>query len=271
MSNLNEKVSYLYDPRFYERMKNVQSLIDQVCEGDHPFDVINNIVNESKKEKVLSKFPSNTEIFPDGLLWSIWDKKLAQVNGPSFFDSSISDHDFDVDLIARKYQIRFAKDFDRKKDLDVRGLDVVGKEIVLQDSSIPWEKATFVIRVPGSFQDVLGKFGPLETFVVKVNLKDLSPAEIRAVTDNLRQKNYLDISLVKGSLPSSKWKKLLNMSFNHTQDLDAKQANIANDALNRFNKGQVFSNEIEDRIWSKFKGAYKLNKKGDKLLWIVKK
>jgi len=248
-----------------------QEIINKIISGENIVDVVNNFVNESRSNKVLNKFPPNTVIFPDGILWSMWDGNLAQVHGPSPFSMFIDDHNFDIDLMARVYQIRFALDFNRKKMISARGLDVVEKEITVQDSSIPWEQATFVIRQPGSFQDLLGKFGNLETFKVKIKPKDLYPAERRYVVENLKSKNYLDVSNVRPSLPQSKWKKLINMSFTKTQDLDLNQAGAADNALDRFNKGLVFPKSEEDKIWSRFNGVFKLNKKGDNLLWIVKK
>jgi hypothetical protein len=52
MSNLDEKVSYIYDQRFYNRMKDAQLLIDAVRKGEDPFDVVNEITKSTDIETI---------------------------------------------------------------------------------------------------------------------------------------------------------------------------------------------------------------------------
>jgi len=80
MNSLKEKVSYLYDQRFYNRMKNnytTQSLIDRVLSGEHSVEVVNNFVNESKKVKV--KFIKGSDSNLNGIKkWDITGRKADQ-------------------------------------------------------------------------------------------------------------------------------------------------------------------------------------------------
>jgi hypothetical protein len=92
------------------------------------------------------------------------------------------------------------------------------------------------------------------SYWVPVKFKDLFGDEPRMMLEFIREQHYREVPH-RYPLTAAKWKKLLAMSFDETQDLD--DYDMSNAAY-----------ELGDYDWDSFPGVYALNRRGD-VKWIV--
>jgi hypothetical protein len=218
-------------------------------------------------EPFIKAFPKNTDIYPDGLHWSSWDGYLALVSGPTYGHYS-SKSDFDPVSMHRRYAVRYAIDFNKKKVKAERG--DAGQQTIIRNPSLPYEKTTWAIGKPGYGPVREGTFEKkVVAYWVKVQMKDLYPGEITLVKAWMDEDKFFDATTMNNPISQSQWKKVLPMTFKQTQEQDYKIANAVNEVVEYMAGKFVGDDDEADRIWKDVGGIYKLTKKYDRIMFIL--
>lgn len=184
---------------------------------------------EGGVSNMMNKLPPDTQLHDMyGMRFSSWDGKLALITGPSRVGSI--GHYFDLDLMARRYSVRFAIDLHTKNKINAPtwaiGLDPHPKK-----PRLSYEQNSFEITKDGGSlrgqPEIKGGFSKPYDFWVKVKLKDLYPGEVSKVIAELKRDDFKDVSRVK--LSPKHWKialkhKTYNSAFNALDKSDASKA-----------------------------------------------
>lgn len=220
-------------------------------------------------ENYIKKFPPNTKIYPDGLLWSSWDGDLALVTGPSSADRHPpSKEQFDPTHLARRYAIRPGLTMDGKP-IKAHPKWTGEEPVIRGSSSLPYEKLTWSNgdRAYDPRNYIEGKFGSITAYWVIIPLKELSPGEIQVVTRQLDEDDFYDATDAKYQLKQAQWEKLLSMSAKDALNQDVDLSNAADEAITRTLGHYAKDSAEEEATWKKLGGAYKLSKKRDRIMW----
>jgi len=210
-------------------------------------------------KKVLKKFPKGSDLHYGWNVLSLWGDRIATIEGPHY--RSAEGYEFDPELIARRYLVYFT-------NLDPHQFSrSVGQTIHFTRGDVKlWETPfSFYNPVSPSSRSVGQITGPPEEIWVEVGkLSNLNSSEVRAVEKVLEQKGYLYLWRSRlEKVSGAKWKKLLAMSFDETQETDlADQAYyLAEDAAEHYHLDKYNDAELE-KAWDRIKGIYAHTKKG---------
>jgi hypothetical protein len=205
-------------------------------------------------EKPLKKFPKGTDLTGSGYMrdrLSIWGDRVAVVEGPSwqYFDENT----FDPKFIARRYLVWFT-------DLNPKNKKIVGRQIHFKygDQSIYEQPFTF-LEGPGYPQRIISGMleEPVEFWVEVSKMSDLTNGEDSALQRYIDGRNYVEAR--QYPLTAAKWRKLLALSFDETQDQPDDLYELANAA------DSVAYTEGE---WDSLNGVYATTKKGN-IKWVI--
>lgn len=239
-------------------------MIEEICNVSLP-----------EEEMYIDKLPPNTKVY-GSLKWSKWDDKLALVDGPDFYsvNKDAMPEIFDPAKMARRYAVRFATDNNGKR-LKIPNDAYLGREIYVKNRSANyWDTVWSIGRPSGYGISDTGSFEK-EVYIywVGVDIKDLGPAEVKSVTKLYDSYGYIDISgYPRLSIGINKWKKLVKYkNFEDTQALESNLANAAYELLRVANRKEPGDDLDQQIIWDSIQGVYKTDKKGEKLLFILKK
>jgi len=240
-----------------------------------PMSVSKRLLVLAASQTFLKKLPAKTEVHSP-LQWSMWDGKLALVDGPSYYDihgsGLAANTSFDPAQMARHYYVRFA--VQDKKRLAPPTKSCLGYEINVSDGSASYWKTEWTIGTPNYGPTSRGTFEKnIEHYLVAVQLKELGIAEIRAVTKLHDSWGYYDVGGdPRLNLKQSEWKKVLRCKkFSDTQNLESDLANAAYELICRRKTSGHPKDEIEEQnLWESIAGIYKTSKKGDRILFILK-
>lgn len=246
-------------------------IIAKVLEGTDPRALVNVLAEAEGKQ--LDRLPGNTEVHADGQ-WSEWDGKLAMVYGPDHYsiNKDAQSELFDPAMMARRYTVRFATD--GRHRIGVPDKSFLGLGVDVANRSSQYWQTTWVMK-KGYMQIAQGTFEKeVEHFWVGVKMKDLGPAEVRAVMQLYNSWGYHDVGGYRDmNLPIGDWKKIIaHRKFYDTQDLDSDLANAAYKLLIRANGNKDPRDETDEQIvWDSIQGVYKTTKGGQGLAFILKK
>lgn len=234
-------------------------------------DVLRLHLLETKAENYINKFPPNTKIHTDGIVWSMWDGYLALVTGPSYSSYSYASNvEFDSLHMARRYCIRYALTLDRKKKVKPERSDI-GFEPHIDNPRAEYTKTTWSMGTPGYGPLRQGTFDDVFCVWVKLKMNELWPGETQLVISGLDKDGYYDATDARYNIKQNDWKKLLKMSFADTQNQDAKLANAVDELITAVLGRHAKDEKEEEKVWADVGGIYKATKKRDRIMWIVPK
>lgn len=201
--------------------------------------------------KVHKKFPPGTELSPGGYdTLSIWaGDVMAYVDGSHYDDAS--EHYFDPERVAQRFVV-FRSDIPAQPRL-------LGQSFDFKYGYKTYWEQPFYFRYGSEMRSSTGQFEPPFDYWVEAKLRSLGPRQTQAVVAALRDKGYVEASW-RYVLPAGKWRKLLGMTFEETQNQDAKEANAVDDVIERLRSG--YSDVEGAQFWESLPGVYAMTKRG---------
>jgi hypothetical protein len=203
--------------------------------------------------------------------FSSWDGWLALVDTSLTGDLYSSGHNyewFDPELMARKYNVRFAVDLEGKRI--VAQDKFIGQRPDIEDPRKPYEKTTFKISsYLYGHRPIVGTFLKLKTFWVKLPFKGLNTAETSFVKRYFDKRGFVDVSNIK--LIVRDWRIMLGMGFGEIQDkLHYSKGNSADELVVGI-LGRYAKDEAEaGKTWKGIKGVYGVTRQGN-IKFVVEK
>ena len=200
---------------------------------------------------IHKKFPRGTEISGHRKL-SIWGDMMALVEAP-YWDTDDPSW-FDAEAIAHRYDV-----FLSNLPVDEK---LVGEDVDFRIGDRSLYDQPFYYRpyrgAPGPWRGQLEE--PFEYWVEVPKFRDLSQQQTSAVVRVLDKKRYVEAP-DRYPLSASKWRKLLTMPFEETQDGDHANATyqVIEDAI-RFRGAPTPAGD--ESIWVSIPGVYARTKKG---------
>jgi hypothetical protein len=200
--------------------------------------------------KIHKKFPRGTEISSGRDELSIWaGDVMAKVEGGGYDNAGPTF--FDAENIARRVLV-----YPSNIAADPR---LLGRQYHLKYGDKAYWDQLFYFKYGGEWNTSAGQFEQPFDYWVEIKLSHLGTHQNYAVLAVLRDKKYVEVD----GLSASKWRKLLGMSFEETQDEPAKEANAAYHAVERLaGYRSAPTMEGDERIWASIPGIYGVTKKG---------
>lgn len=183
---------------------------------------------------------------------SIWDGVvMAKIDTGGHYDTTDPNY-FDVENVARLYRV-YLSNVPADKRLLGRPFDQK------YGHKTYWDQP-FYYRYGSEWGVSQGQFERPFDYWVEMKFKDLGPMQTVAVKKALLDKGYAEASS-RYILPASKWRKLLGMTYEETQDQPSKEANAVDDVVSSlaWNRG---TNVSEEGYWADLPGLWAETKKG---------
>ena len=203
----------------------------------------------------LKKFPKGTDLRGPGDYKHlvIWGDRMATVRTPTVGRyMAVNREDFDPRWPARRYTVSLS-------DLPANP-NWVGKEIYFRHGSVSIYEQPFTFSEGYGYptRTVTGHLSEPKDVWVEVKLKDLSDGEDTALRQYLDAEGYKDLWNPRYQLTAAKWRKLLGMTYEETEELDDY------DMLNA--AGETVDGD--PREWAEMPGVYATTKKG-RIKWVI--
>jgi hypothetical protein len=222
--------------------------------------------------------PKGTEISGPYDTLSIWGGVMAKVDNGGYDEAGKTY--FDPENLAQRHVVYLSNVPANEKFFGSRYDFKYGNKTF-------WEQP-FYFRHGFGYTAVTqaGQFNEPFDYWVSVQLKDLGRRQMAEVVRVLRDKGYIEAAH-RYPLSAVKWKNLLGMTFEETQDASSEEANAAYETVvNTFSRSikdkpeyvwdeslgdyrKIVKEENDAAVWDFLAGVYALTKKGDKIKFIV--
>ncbi len=200
----------------------------------------------------LKKLPKGSEIAGSYDQLSIWGDRMALVDAP-YYDTT-SSHDFDRYNLAIRYRV-YLSDIPVEARLFREPVDFARGDVPMYETSFTYRPSHGIGKHRGHVE------APIDYWVDITKFKDLGSSQAAAVTRTLEEKGYKEQD-VNRPLSAAKWRKLLALSFQETQEGDSDLANAAYAVVSGGPWGPTMSEEEEIRVWDNLPGVFATTKKG---------